>query len=143
MRRKRIKGSAGLCTRGRRPGNQRVKVGSRYETPAFGSILVGLLHYLVLSTAVLTRPRKANFKVYFSTMDNPNNLASPRKRLKVQHLVENRNMDGAPDSPTKSMAEAGPAQDESATHLDKEAECGITEFVDRGKPGFSAILKKR
>lgn len=77
-------------------------------------------------------------------MDNSDDLASPRKRLKSQHPSVSHSMDGAAESLADPMAAAVLAQDQSATPpVDKEAECGITQYVDRHKPGFSAILKKR
>ena len=78
------------------------------------------------------------------TMDDPDDLASPRKRLKSQHPSVSHSMDGAAELHIEPMAGTVSAQDQSATPpVDKEAECGITEYVDRHKPGFSAISKKR
>lgn len=77
-------------------------------------------------------------------MDNFEDLASPRKRLKSQHPAVSQSMDDAAESQVEPMADTVLAHDQSATPpVDKEAECGITEYVDRHKPGFSAILKKR
>ena len=77
-------------------------------------------------------------------MDDPDDLASPRKRLKSQHPSVSDSMDGAAESRIEPMAGTVSAQDQNATPaMDKEAECGITEYVDRHKPGFSAVLKKR
>ena len=91
--------------------------------------------------AISTRPQNGKILGNYLTMDDPNNLATPRKRLKLQHPSTNYNMDGVSETP---MANTVSAKDQSATpSIDKEAECGITEYVDRHKPGFSAILKKR
>ena len=77
-------------------------------------------------------------------MDESTYPTSPRKKLKVQHPPIDHTMESAAEAPSKSLADDAPAQVPNAIPApSKEAECGITEFVNPGRIGFNAILKKR
>ncbi|KAL9044759.1 MAG: hypothetical protein Q9214_002125 [Letrouitia sp. 1 TL-2023] len=74
-------------------------------------------------------------------MDDPDLPASPRKKHKAQHEPFETRMAGieAPPAAIQSAENNGDVLDRP----NKEAECGITEFVSPDLPGFSGILKKR
>ncbi|KAL8969013.1 MAG: hypothetical protein Q9197_004571 [Variospora fuerteventurae] len=78
-------------------------------------------------------------------MDDGNSPTSPRKKLKSYH--------GTPVTMTDTMAvdkKSSPVQNPTAMNpsggedrLDKEARCGITQYVSPHLPGFVGVLKKR
>ena len=75
-------------------------------------------------------------------MDNSDPPASPRKKVKARHdhmstvMAENEHI------PATSLIGDDPSGD-SDDSLNKENECGITEYVGPDLPGFVGILKKR
>ena len=77
-------------------------------------------------------------------MDETLTHPPPRKKLKLQH-----NLDGAMDesvAPDQAnlMADAPPVEaDEATLQLDKEIQCGITEFIHSDTQAFTGVLKKR
>ncbi len=77
-------------------------------------------------------------------MDDTELQASPRKRLKAEHLTLDGSMDDIGATLNEPMPDALPiAEDGPDTRLSKEAECGIMEFVSPDLPGFTGVLKKR
>ena len=77
-------------------------------------------------------------------MDDFGNEVSPRKKLKVHHPSLDGNMEQSADILNEAPTGAASIEDGNpAPGLDKDGQCGITEFVDLDKPGFSGVLKKR
>ena len=68
----------------------------------------------------------------------------PRKKLKLRH-----NLDGAmdevvtPDQDNPMADQPSAEADEAALQLDKEVQCGITEFIRSNAQAFTGVLKKR
>lgn len=71
-------------------------------------------------------------------MDGIDNTTSPRKKVKLQHAI-----DGAMDETAADTDRPAVQADQTTSQLDKEVQCGITEFVRPGLPGFTGVLKKR
>lgn len=72
-------------------------------------------------------------------MDDNGLPTSPRKKLKAHHDSQMTMADPiAPDMPSSVVQDPGPMQ-----ALDKETQCGITQYVSPHLPGFKGILKKR
>ena len=71
-------------------------------------------------------------------MDGIDITASPRKKVKLQHA-----MDGAMDETTADTDSPAIQANQTISQLDKEVQCGITEFVRPSLPGFTGVLKKR
>ena len=72
------------------------------------------------------------------TMGSDIESESPRKKPKLEKDFPNdREMAFLPEAPDSASAQT------EAPHLDKEAACGITEFVSPDFLGFTGILKKR
>ncbi|KAL9008063.1 MAG: hypothetical protein Q9173_006774 [Seirophora scorigena] len=78
-------------------------------------------------------------------MDDENFPTSPRKKLKAFHDAPGTMADTMA-SDTASSAVQNPASTNPSSaedRLDKEARCGITQYVSPHLPGFLGILKKR
>ena len=76
-------------------------------------------------------------------MTDDESPVSTRKRIKLQHGI-----DGAMDDingPVTEKAFNDPPLSPAriASQLDKEAQCGITEFIRSDRQAFAGILKKR
>lgn len=71
-------------------------------------------------------------------MEENDLTTSPRKKMKLQHVMDDA-MDGIATDADKAAVQA----DQTASQLDKEVRCGITEFVRPALPGFTGVLKKR
>lgn len=70
--------------------------------------------------------------------------AFPRKKVKLEHHFGNDGVEEGTASTDEPMTKAINMQDlNAAPEPDKELECGITQFVDSTKQGFSGVLKKR
>lgn len=72
-------------------------------------------------------------------MDDADLPSSPRKKLKAEHPQPDETMD-------HPLIDHSLARDETSSpekFIDKEVECGITEFVSPDLTGFTGILKKR
>ena len=77
-------------------------------------------------------------------MDDAELQASPRKKLKAEHLSLDGSMEPIGVALNELMPDAPSIEvDGSATRPSKEAECGITEFVSPDLVGFTGVLKKR
>ena len=77
-------------------------------------------------------------------MDDTELQASPRKKLKTEHLSLDGTMEDTVAAPNELMPDGPPIEEDGPdTCLSKEAECGITEFVSPDLPGFTGVLKKR
>lgn len=78
-------------------------------------------------------------------MDDVDLQASPRKKLKAEHISMDGTMDDAMVIDETANIEPAPYDQQAVSreHLRKEAECGITEFVSPQLLGFTGILKKR
>lgn len=77
-------------------------------------------------------------------MDESDLLASPRKKLKAQHVLVGHTMEATSTTSINEMTDAPITHEgDSASRLSKEAQCGITEFVSPDLPGFTGVLKKR
>ena len=67
----------------------------------------------------------------------------PRKKLKTRHQIDGAIDDDTPVK-THPMADApSTTADQAALQLDKEVQCGITEFIHAEHQAFTGILKKR
>ena len=102
-----------------------------------GDFWWGSRHQNCLSHDIASRDRDNAVNMEEIQTDPP-----PRKRLKLQH-----NLDGAMDqivAPDQDnpMADV-PSVDEAALQLDKEVQCGITEFIHSDAQAFTGVLKKR
>ncbi len=77
-------------------------------------------------------------------MDDAELQASPRKKLKAKHHSLDGNMDEIGATLNEAMPDAPRIKEDGPdTRLSKEAESGITEFVNPNLPGFTGVLKKR
>ena len=76
-------------------------------------------------------------------MDDNDLPASPRKKLKAHHEMHTE-IDNQLASDVPSATHKQPATDsDTEDKLDKEAQCGIIQYVSPNLPGFTGILKKR
>ena len=70
--------------------------------------------------------------------------ASPRKRLKTVHHFGNDGMEEQTPPMSVPVTDEITMQDvKAAPQPDKEADCGITEYVDTHITRFTGVLKKR
>lgn len=91
--------------------------------------------------------RKTNHTSICIIMDKLNHLdpqASFRKRLKTVHHFGNDGIEEQIPPMTVPVTEEASMQDvNAALEPDKEAECGITEYIDTPRQRFTGVLKKR
>ena len=71
-------------------------------------------------------------------MDAADPDLSPRKKIKVQH-----SLDGAMDDNNAVIDSHDIPRDETGLQLDKETQCGVTDFVRSAQQAFTGVLKKR
>lgn len=77
-------------------------------------------------------------------MERPEPDSPPRKRVKIQHHVDGAMDEIVASDADKPMADAPSVQaDGAALQLDKEVQCGITEFIHSDVQAFTGVLKKR
>ena len=69
---------------------------------------------------------------------------SPLKKIKLQHATDGAMDDVAVSAGDKPMADApSTTADQTVLQLDKEVQCGITEFISSNHQAFTGVLKKR
>ena len=77
-------------------------------------------------------------------MDDAELQASPRKKIKAEHVSLDGAMEDVGEIANVTMPDAPPLlEDDPSARPSKEAECGITEYVNPNLPGFTGVLKKR
>ena len=77
-------------------------------------------------------------------MDQFDCIDLPRKKLKMDHTLTNdHNLHSTSSASNIKMQESPAGTHTGGDRLEKEAACGITEYVSPDSLGFSGILKKR
>lgn len=68
----------------------------------------------------------------------------PRKKLKLQYSLDGAMDESVAPEQSNPMSEAPSVEaDQAALQLDKEVQCGITEFIHSDVQAFTGVLKKR